>query len=63
MTSIINGIDDQRMYFKILQYMTKHDHFVFKLSNCIAGVYCICSMSLIIPVSFIMIFKKHISFE
>lgn len=32
MTSVINGIDDQRMYFKILQYMTKHDHFVSNLA-------------------------------
>lgn len=36
MTSVMNGIDDQRMYFKILQCIMKHDHFVFKLSNCIA---------------------------
>lgn len=49
----LDGVDDPRMYFKVLEYMMKHDPFILKLSSCI------CNVSQIIPVSFLMILKKQ----
>lgn len=59
MTSVINGIVYQRMYFENTTVYYEHDHLIFKLAVALLGLYCGCSMSLVIPGSFLVIFLNR----